>query len=51
MALSQLWFRSVLWLEFDPWPKKFHMPWEWSKKKEKKKKEKKKRLDMECMNK
>ena len=29
---------SLLWLRFDPWPGKFHMPWERQKKKKKKKK-------------
>ena len=26
-ALSLLWFVSLLWCEFDPWPRNFHMPW------------------------
>ena len=26
-ALPQLWCRSQLFLGFDPWPGKFHMPW------------------------
>ena len=33
----------MLWLRFDPWPRKFCMPWEQHKKKKKKKKERKKR--------
>lgn len=32
-ALLQLWPRSQLWLEFDPWPKNFYMPQVWLKKK------------------
>ena len=27
---------SLPWLEFDPWPENFHVPWTWSKKKKKK---------------
>ena len=31
------WALLLLWLEFDPWPSNFCMPWEWGKKKKKKK--------------
>ena len=27
LALLQLWHRSKLQLEFNPWPRNFHMPW------------------------
>ena len=38
-ALPQLWLRlrSQLWLELNPWPRNFHMPWVQPKKKKKKK--------------
>ena len=26
LVLSLLWFGSLLWCVFDPWPKKFHLP-------------------------
>lgn len=32
-ALSLHWLRLLLWLEFNPWPGSFYMPWAWSKKK------------------
>ena len=38
-ALLQLWHRSQLWLEINPWPGNFHMLWEQPKKKKKKKKD------------
>ena len=31
IALLQLWHRLQLWLGFDPWPRKFHMPQAWPK--------------------
>ena len=31
-ALSLQWLGSQLWCGFEPWPGKFHMLWEWSKK-------------------
>ena len=34
LALPQLWHRSQVWLEFDPWPGNFHMLWVWLKKEE-----------------
>ena len=27
LALSLLWLWSLLWHEFDPWPRNFHIPW------------------------
>ena len=30
-ALSLLWFGSLLWLGFDPWPGIICMPWAWPK--------------------
>ena len=32
---------SLLWLGFDPWSTKFHLPWAWQKKKEGRKRERK----------
>ena len=34
-ALSLQGLGSLLWCMFDPWPGKFHMPWEYKKKKKK----------------
>ena len=34
LSLSLLWFRSLLWHGFSPWPGNFHMPWVWPKKEE-----------------
>ena len=31
LILSPQWLRSLLWLEFDPWPRNFPMPWVWPK--------------------
>ena len=42
MVLSLLWFRSVLWCGFSPWPGNFHMLWVWQKKKKKKKRKERK---------
>ena len=33
--MPQLWCRSQVWLEFDPWPRNFHMQWVQPKKKKK----------------
>ena len=33
----------LLWHGFDPWPRKFHMPWAWPKKKKKRKEKAKKK--------
>ena len=35
LVLSLLWFGSLLWCEFDPWPEKFYMLWMWTKSKKK----------------
>ena len=32
-ALSPQWLGSLLWCRFDPWPRKFYMPWAWPEKK------------------
>ena len=40
LALSLLWFRLLLWCQFDSWPRNFHMLWTQLKKKKKKKKKK-----------
>lgn len=34
LALSVQQLRSLLWRQFDPWPKSFLMPWAWPKKRE-----------------
>ena len=38
LALSLLWIRLLLWPEFDPWPKNFHVLQVWPKQKTKNKK-------------
>ena len=38
VALSLQRLRWLLWLEFDPWPGNFHMPWAWPNKPTNKKK-------------
>ena len=32
LALSLLWLKSLLWYRFNPWSRKFCMPWAWPKK-------------------
>ena len=32
LALSLLWLGSLLWCQFDSWPRNFHMQWVWQKK-------------------
>ena len=33
LVLSLLWLGSLLWHEFNSWPRNFHIPWAWQKKK------------------
>ena len=34
LALSLLWFKSLLWRKFNPWPRNIHMPQVWPKTKQ-----------------
>ena len=36
LVLPLLWLKSLLWYEFDPWPRNFHMLWTAKKTKNKK---------------
>ena len=42
LALSLQWLGSLLRRRFNPWPRNFHMPWEWLEKKKKKERKEKK---------